>query len=183
MPYNLPTGTTSNISYGPAVVFFGAVGSTPATDVGYIANDAGVNMTITRSTRTITAGNPKIPRIVFDQEQGCTVKFTGIEHRDQVHALGLGAGITASTVAQDTFSWGGDPAPTNYAMMIRHLMAGGNTLFIDLWTVVGSGQPAFNFTHDEHMFEFEFTALVTTTNWAGSSLSAVQQLFRKRRIK
>lgn len=178
MPYNVPTVTTNDISFGPAVLFLGAAGTTPTTDVGSITED-GVTVEITSEKRTITQGNPKLPIYTFSQAQGVMVKVTGIEWNYSNFAAALGAGATTVSGSEETFSFGGDPIVTRQALHIQHFMAqSGNTLNLYVWEVVSESGLNLPLGHDEHSFELSFIAQRVTTDWASASLPATQQLMK-----
>lgn len=176
MPYNLPTVTTDDISFGPAVLFAGPAGTTPTTDVGSITED-GVTIEITSEKRTIAQGNPRVPVFAFSQAQGLMVKFTGIEWDFANFAYSLGAGVTTSSASEETFAFGGDPTVTEIAIDIRHYMAvSGNTLNLYVWKAVAEGGLNIPMGQDEHQFEFSLMALRSATDWGGTSLDRTQQL-------
>ena len=178
MPYNVPTVTTNDISFGPAVLFLGAAGTTPTTQVGSITED-GVTIEISSEKRQISQGNPKMPVYSFSQTQGVVAKVTGIEWNYLNFAASLGAGVTTVSGSNETFSFGGDPLVTRQAMHIQHYMAqSGNTLNVYIWEAVSEGGLTMPFGQDEHMFELSFIAQRVADDWAGASLPATQQLFK-----
>lgn len=178
MPLNFPTGTPDDISFGPAVLFIGAAGSTPSTDVGYISED-GVSLEFTNEMRTIMQGNPKLPIKKFSQAQGVKVKLTSIEWNfDRLHDA-LGAGNTSASGTFEAFDFGGEPCPDELALHIRHKMcASGDTLNCYVWRAVGDGVTTLPFTHDEHKFPYSYEALQATTDWGGNALAYDEQLIQ-----
>ena len=183
MPFNVPTVTTSDISFGPAVVFMGASGNTPSVDVGALSED-GVSIEITSEKKYISQGNPKMNVYNFSQAQGVVVKFTGIEWDFTNLAYALGAGDTTSSASDDTFSFGGDPICTEVAIHIQHYMAvSGNTMNAYIWKACSSEGVSMSFSQDEHAFEYSFTALRSTTDWGSSSLGLKHQLIMLKRLK
>jgi hypothetical protein len=178
VPYNVPTVTTDDISFGPAVLYAGVAGATPTVDVGSITED-GISIEITSEKRSIAQGNPRIPVFAFSQAQGAMVKVTGIEWDYQNFAHALGAGVTTSSGSEETFAFGGDPILTEMALHVQHYMAvSGNTLNVYVWKAVSEGGLTLPLGQDEHQFEFSFMALRSETNWAGDTLSADQQLLQ-----
>ena len=182
MPYNVPTVTTNDISFGPAVLYMGVAGSTPATQVGAISED-GVSIEITAEKRYISQGNPRIPVYNFTQAQGVMVKVTSIEWNFDNFARALGAGVTTVSGSEETFAFGGDPIVTQAALKIEHYMAvSGNTMNCYVWNVTSESGLTVPLGQDEHSFEFSFTALRSTTDWGGTSLAATQQLLKFERV-
>lgn len=178
MPYNVPTVTTDDISFGPAVLYAGVAGTTPTVDVGSITED-GITIEITSEKRSIAQGNPRIPVFAFSQAQGAMVKLTGIEWDYQNFAHALGAGVTTTSASEETFALGGDPILTEMALHVQHYMAvSGNTLNVYVWKAVSEGGLTLPLGQDEHQFEFSFMALRSETNWAGATLAADQQLLQ-----
>lgn len=182
MSYNVPTGTNNNLSFGPAIVFIGATGATPTTDVGYIVTDDGVTVEFLRDRKSIQQGNPKMDVFVFDQVHGFKVTFSRIEWNFTRLAEQLGSGVTQTSSSLETLFWGGDPTPTAYAMQVQHYMQQpSQTMLWDVWQVVADVGPAVQMAHDEHKFPTSWTALRTTTDWAGATLAAGRNLLRVRR--
>lgn len=178
MPLNLPTYDENQFSFGPGVVYFGATGSTPSTEVGAITED-GVQIEITSEKKVITQGNPKLPIYAFSQAQGCMVKFSGIEWDFDNMAKALGAGVTTSSGSESTFAFGGDPIVTQVAVKVAHAMAvSGNTMNAYVWKAFAEAGMPLAFGADEHKFAHSYVAMRSATDWAGSSLSYKTQLFK-----
>ena len=178
MPFNVPTVTTSDISFGPAVLFAGVSGSTPTAEVGSITED-GISIEVTSEKRSISQGNPRTPVFAFSQAQGVMVKLTGIEWDYTNFARSLGAGVTTSSASEETFAFGGDPILTEMALKIQHYMAvSGNTLNVYVWKAVSEAGLTLPLGQDEHQFEFSFMALRATADWGGTSLPAREQLIK-----
>jgi len=179
MPYNVPTVTTNDISFGPAVLYMGVAGATPTTDVGSITED-GVSIEVSSEKRSISQGNPKISVYTFTQAQSVMAKVSGIEWNFDRFGHALGAGTTTvSAGVSETFAWGGDPIVTRLAMHIQHYMAvSGNTMNVYLWEVVSEAGLALPFGHDEHGFEYSYNAQRVTTDWGSNALPATDQLMK-----
>lgn len=181
MPYNIPTVTTNDISFGPAVLFCGVAGTTPLVNIGSISED-GVSLEITSEKKYISQGNPRLNIYAFSQAQGVNVKVTGIEwdFNNMIYALGAGATETvASPAAAHEFKFGGDPLATIVALHIQHFMAvSGNTMNVYVWRAQGDAGLSTQFGQDEHMFEYSFTALRAEQDWASNSLDERYQLLK-----
>ena len=134
MPLNSPSGSTNNISFGPARIFLGEwaardsngeyttgngytgapkytgqAGITPAIDVGFIGED-GVSLEMTSEKRNIVQGNPQLINYSFATSQSAMFNFTSIEWDFDRFVFALGAGSTAqptdgSAPAQGTASY------------------------------------------------------------------------------
>lgn len=183
MPVNVPTVTGNNISFGPAILYMGAAGTTPSVDVGAITED-GAKITVTASKKHIMQGNPKIPVYTFTQEQGVTLEITGIEWNLNKLSYALGSGNTTSGAGSDVFSFGGDPIVERVALHVQHYMAvSGHTLNTYIWQAVSDSGMEFNLNHDEHKFPMKFVGQRVSTDWAGTTLPYDEQLMRMVRIK
>ena len=179
MPLNMPTVTTSRISFGPARVFLGVSGATPSTDIGAIRTDDGVTLEISNETKDIVQGNPKLIEYTFSQAQGAILKVTSIEWNWDRIAWALGSGRTTSAGGVDDLFWGGDPLVTTVAVHVQHQMpVSGNTLNVYVWKAVTETPPSLPFTSDEHAFELSFKAQRSATSWDGSALNTDSQLFQ-----
>lgn len=178
MSLNRPTVNTDNISFGPAVVYYGVIGATPTAQLGAIKTDDGVTVEFTSTKRDITQGNPKIVEYTFVQEQGAMLKFGSIEWDllSQWYRT-LGSGITASAGSLDSISWGGDPLLTQVAIHVVHQMpVSGGTLNVHAWKCVPDAPPAMAFGHDEHSFDLAFKCQRAVADWNGTSLAYNEQL-------
>lgn len=183
MPYNVPTVTTNDISFGPAVLYLGAAGTTPTVDVGSITED-GVSIEITAEKRYIAQGNPRVSYYSFTQAQSAMVKITGIEWDFDNFLYALGAGTTTSTGTEKTFTFGGDPIVQQVALHVEHYMAAsGNTMNVYVWKASSEGGLTLPLGQDEHAFEYNFTALATDTAWDGTTaLGAKEKLLKIERV-
>jgi hypothetical protein len=183
MPYNVPTVTTNDISFGPAVIYLGAAGTTPTVDVGSISED-GVSVEVTAEKRYIAQGNPRINYYNFTQAQAAMIKFTSIEWDFDNLTYALGAGITAVSGTEATFSFGGDPIVQQVALHVQHYMAvSGNTLNVYVWTATSDSGVTLPFGQDEHAFEYSFTAIATDTAWDNTTaLGATEKLIKLERV-
>lgn len=178
MPLNLPTGTRDDISFGPAIMFLGVAGVTPTVDVGFISED-GITVEFASEMGDIRQGNPKLSELKFIQQQDVMVRLTSIEWNFDSLAFALGAGNTSASGTFEAFAFGGEPCPTEVALLVQHQMCqSGNTMNVNVWRAVGSGNTSLQFIHDEHPFEYEFGALRSATDWSGASLASDEQLIQ-----
>lgn len=188
-PYNFPSGTINDISFGPAKVYLapyvtnhGTSIRTWGTDVGFIGED-GVNLELTAERRDITQGNPRLIEYSFTQAQSVMLNFTSIAwNMDNFsNALG-GIGVTTSTSSFETFGFGGDPINQELGIRIEHEMAiTGNTINVYVWRAMSESGFTIPFGQDEHQFEFSFKVLRSEHTWSGSPLAKKQQLVRVER--
>jgi hypothetical protein len=182
MPYNIPSVNTSDISFGPAVMFIGASGTTPTVDVGAISED-GVSLEISNEVKTIMQGNPRVQVYAFSQQSNVSMKVSSIEWDFTNLSYALGGGVTTVTGTEETFAFGGEPAITQVAIHIRHYMAvSGNTMNVYMWTAQSNTGVAPQFGQDEHAFEYGFTAIRSTQDWAGATLPETEQLVKFERV-
>ena len=182
MPLNIPTGTTSDISFGPAILFLGIAGVTPTVDVGYISED-GVTLEISNETKDIVQGNPKLIEYTFSQTQGVMVSVSSIEWDFTNFMRAIGAGVTTSGAGVDTYSYGGDPLVTTVALHIQHQMAvSGNTLNAYVWKAVAEAGYSIAMGADEHTFEYKWKAQRSTTDWNAVALPSNEQLVKLERV-
>jgi len=182
MPLNIPSGSTTDISFGPARLFLGVAGATPTVDVGFISED-GVSLEISNETKDIVQGNPKLIEYTFSQTQGVMVNVSSIEWDFDSFQRAIGAGITASAGGVDSFTFGGDPLIAQVAIHIQHQMAvSGNTLNCYVWKAVSESGYGITMGADEHTFEYKWKAQRATTDWASNVLSYREQLVKIERV-
>lgn len=176
MPFNLPTTTTNNISYGPGRLFIGPTGATPSVDLGAISED-GLSVEIAAEKRDIMQGNPKVTILSFTQVQSVRLLATSLEWNFDNLSFALGSGNTTVSGTVETFAFGGDPAVAQVALRVEHQMAqSGHTMYINLWTAQSDAGVTVPLTHDEHAFEYAWKAIQSDTNWAGVTLDQEEQL-------
>ena len=189
MAYNVPDFTTTDISFGPAVVYIGPYsvsGATPEYDIGALGED-GVTFEITSEKKYISQGNPATPLMAFTQTNGAKVSFTSLEWDFDRFANSLGAGVTATdgpltgggSGTNPTFKFGGDPTVAPFTLHIKHLINNGNTMEMKVWKCFSDAGFTINFNQDEHMFAMSFTAAVpeaAATTWDGRSLDRASNL-------
>ena len=184
-PYNFPSGTINDISFGPARVYMdtyttshGTGIETFGTDVGFIGED-GVSVEISAERRDITQGNPRLIEYSFTQAQSVMVNFTSIawDVDNFARALGGSSDVTAATATAESFGFGGDPINQEVGMRIAHEMAiTGNTIQVYVWRAMSESGFTIPFGQDEHQFEFSFKVLRSEKDWAGTDLDRKKQL-------
>lgn len=178
MPFNIPTIDKDSISFGPARLFLGAVGTTPSTDVGAITED-GITVEFSSEIREIRQGNPKLIELPFIQQQDVMVRVTSIEWDFDSLTFAMGAGNTSASGTFEAFAFGGEPCLTEVALHIQHQMCrSGNTINVYVWRAMGEGNVSLPLTHDEHQFEYSWKAMRADTDWASGGLAVDEQLIQ-----
>jgi hypothetical protein len=176
VPFNLPTIDRDSISFGPARLFMGLAGATPATDVGAITED-GISVEFASEMGEIRQGNPKLLELSFIQSQDVMVKVTSIEWDFDALQYALGAGNTSASGTFEAFAFGGEACPVEVALHVQHQMCrSGNTINVYVWRAIGEGSVTLPFTHDEHSFEYSWKAMRADTDWASVALASDEQL-------
>jgi len=181
MPYNIPSYDSDRFSFGPGILYLGVTGSTPSVDIGAVRS--GAELTIARERLDVPQGSPRTIVKSYAVQENVQLTVTGIEWNLDRLADVLGAGVTTSSVAEDTIAFGGDMSIAQKALKFVHRTPAGTTIEVYLWAVEGSGEVAVTFGDDIHEFPYTFLARRATTDWAGNSLSTTRQLFKIRRIK
>jgi len=175
---NVSNYNTSNISLGPGVAYIGQAGTTPLIDVGALHDD-GMELTVTREFLDVFQGSPKvlIKRFVTGENVELVVK--GIEWNLINLALALGTGVTTSSAAQDTYSFGEDPAAAEVAVQVVHSMPSGNTITLRLWRAQAIGEWKTAMKQGElHSFPLSFKGLSSTLTWDSQALVVGKRLFQ-----
>jgi hypothetical protein len=184
MPFNIPTVTTSNISFGPAVLkiaaYTGATCATPSVDIGSITED-GASVEMTADKRYVAQGNPRLNIFGFTQVQSVSLSITGIEWNFDNFRYAIGSGGADTSTNPQTFGFGGDPACIELGLLLEHTMPNTNLIKIYIWKAVSESGITLPFGQDEHSFEYKFNALYQTQNWAGTTLPDNQYLMKMSR--
>lgn len=166
------------MSFGPAVVYLGASGTTPTADVGSIGED-GVEIELASTIFDVMQGNPSNVVQRFISEQNAFMRFSSIEWNVNQIAYTLGTGSTTISGSSEKVQFGGDPCPTNVAIYLQHRKACvAHTVYVRFWTASPeTGSFSVKFTKDAvQAHAHAFKAIRSTTNWAGSSLATNAQL-------
>lgn len=165
MSFNMTGYTPGNFSLGPCVVFTGATGATPSTDLGGVES---VSFEINTEVERIEQGTPRQPVHVLPSAESATLSFTGIEWNINHFVRGTGSGATES---QTKFTYGGKSTMQEFAVLAQHAVLGsGDTIDIRLWRCVPLGSFPINMDDAKHTFEMQFDVLRTTTDWAGTAI-------------
>ena len=182
MAYNVPTYDTSRFSFGPGVLYIGAQGSTPATEIGAVKGDA--ELSIERTRLEVFAGSPQSKIAQYVTKEEVILKVTGIEWNLDNLNFALGAGVTGASNPNETFEFGGDMNFSNRAVRFLHRTADGSTIDVHLFKCEGAGKLAIAFKEtDMHEFPFEFHTLEGTTDFAAAALAANKKHFKIIRTK
>ena len=174
MAVNVPNYNTSNISFGPGILYASAWSGTtpPATpstvagnDIGAISED-GITVELTSDKRYIAQGNPRLNIFGVSQVQSANVSCTGIEWNVDTFKNAIGAGTAASGTDPQTFAWGGDPSCVEIGITIKHRQINGFFIYIHVWKAVSESGFSIPLGQDEHSFEYRWTALHSAVNFA-----------------
>jgi hypothetical protein len=175
MAFNLSTIDEDRITFGPGVIYLGAAGTTPTTDIGAV--EAAMTLTFKRTMMDLYQGSPKsLVKRVATQED-LTVEFTGLEVDLQNLQYALGAGEYTAGPPQ-VLELGGDMEFDDLAMRFIHQTAAGGTVTVDIWAVNGSGEAAMQFGDEWFKFPASFNAMESSTDWAGATLADKKKLFK-----
>ena len=175
MAYNVPSGETERVSFGPGVLYLGASGTTPTVDVGYAR---GATLTITRDVIELWQGSPQELIKRYSNKETVKLAINGLEWNVDNLSYALGAGETTTGVSPELLEGGGDPNMSEVALMYQHITTEGYTVTLSIWTATGDGEVSIEFGDDLHEFGYNFTALLSTTNWGGDSLAAKKKLYK-----
>ncbi len=167
MAFNVPTGDTKKLSFGPGTIFLGVVGATPSIDVGFVKGDAELN--VTRTLLEVFAGSPQSIVQQYAIKEEVSIKFTGIEWNLDNIAYALGAGVTSVSGGSDVLEFGGDMDVSQRALRFLHIAPNGSTIDIHLFQAEGSGELAIAMKEtDMHEFPMTFKALEASLDFEGA---------------
>lgn len=171
--YNVPAYTTNQLSLGPGRIYIGAAGTTPSTDVGAVRS--GMNFAVTRTKVQIKQGNPLMIIKTFVTEELGVLTLTGLEW--DLDNFAMAVGQTTTTVG-NTFDMGGDMNIHEVALKLVHVNPEGHTYTVYVWRAEPRGDLTINLTDEPHEFEMAFEAIITTVDWAGTTLASGDQMFK-----
>lgn len=187
MPLNIPTGSTNDISFGPARIFFGDAAATdgssvtaPSTDVGFIGED-GVSIELGQEVRNIRQGNPSLINYSFYTQQSATISFTSIEWDFSNFSKAVGG--TYDSGSANNFGFGGRADIELLGIKIEHQMAvTSNTMNIYVYRAQSESNLNFSLGQEEHQFPLSFNAIRSAYDFDGTALDASEQLVSFRRV-
>jgi len=177
MSVNVPVFTESRFSFGPGILYLGALGTTPLVDVGAVRGDA--ELLIQRTALELKQGSPQTLVKKYAVEEIVNFKVTGVEWNMDNIAYALGAGVTSQVGADEILEFGGDVDHSSRALRFLHLQPDGSTIDVHLFKVEGSGElPIALKETDFHEFPFEFNAIEGVTDFEGSALADNKKKFK-----
>lgn len=177
MALNVPSYNTDRFSFGPGILYLGAPGTTPLTDIGAVKGDAELN--IETSVLEVKQGSPQTLVKKYKIEEKVTFKITGIEWNMNNLSYALGAGITSQVGANELFEFGGDPDFFTRALRFVHIQPDGSTIDIHMFAVEGAGKLAVSLKEqDIHEFPYEFTVLEGSVDFSNAALAAKKKMFK-----
>lgn len=178
MAYNVPSYDTGNLSFGPGVVYIGAEGTTPTTDVGAV--DVGMALAHSVELLDVQQGNPRELIESFRAAETVTFTFTGLEW----NVANLDEFLGGGEVSGDTFQYGGTLRTTHLSLKLVHSMPPatgktvGSTVIIEIWDARSAGDLTLTFGMDLHNFPVTVSAIQAATDWGGTALSAGQKYYK-----
>lgn len=172
MALNLSSsGNAKRISFGGGTVSVGTAGATPVTDIGYVTT---AQLNVQRAKIEVLQGFPKTLIVQYVNQETVTFTVTGIEwsltNLQRVFATGV--------VNGDLYGFGGDVNLSQVSILFTHQMPAGGTAYLRIWRAQGQGDFQFTLGDNVHEFPYTFTALDSSTDWAGVSLGNNQRLFQ-----
>lgn len=160
MGYNVPVVTVDNVSFGPGVLYAGACGVCPMTDIGAVRS--GAELVITREKIMLEQGSPYQLIVQHVIRETVQLSVTGVEWNFTNLVRGLGAGELNEDGPPATykrFRFGGDMGISNLSLCYRHHTAEGDEVYVKLWCAQGNGEITVNFGDNYHEFPFSFSAI------------------------
>jgi len=157
MGYNVPKVTQDNFSFGPGVLYAGACGECPATDIGAVRS--GAELAITREKITVEQGSPYQKIVDYVIRETVVLTVTGIEWNFNNLQRALGAGIVSEGASYKRIRFGGNMGVCQSSLCFKHHTAEGDEIYVKLWCAVGNGEVTISFGDDIHEFPYGFTAI------------------------
>jgi hypothetical protein len=183
MAWNLPVYDTDNFTFGPAVIYIGAVGTTPTVDIGGVRGNTEV--TVSKEILEIKQGSSQVVVKQYVIGQGARLSFSSIEAMGKLAILkyAFGSGVYAGTPGEtvETLGYGGSVNLDEQAIMVRHVLPNGATLDWCFWRTQGKADTSAPFNEvGETVVPMEFEVLDGLTDFTGTAIanSSLERLFR-----
>jgi len=180
MAWNMPTYDTDNYTFGPCVIYIGATGATPATDIGAVKGNTEV--TVSKEVLEISQGSPKVVTKQYVTVQGAMIKFESLEPFKIANlAAALGAGVTTTDGDTEYLGYGGDVNLGEKAIKLVHVQPNGTTITLCFWRCQAQSDLTIPFNESGEMsIPMEFKVLDGILNFAGATIASTscERLFR-----
>ena len=180
MAWNMPTYDTDNYTFGPCVIYIGATGATPATDIGAVKGNTEV--TVSKEVLEISQGSPKVVTKQYVTVQGAMIKFESLEPFKIANlAAALGAGVTTTDGDTEYLGYGGDVNLGEKAIKLVHVQPNGTTITLCFWRCQAQSNLTIPFNESGEMsIPMEFKVLDGILNFAGATIASTscERLFR-----
>lgn len=165
---NVPSYDTERLSFGPGIIYIGAVGSTPTLDIGAVKGDMALN--IERVPLEVKQGSPQSLIKQYVVEENVSISGVSIEWNLDNIAYILGAGVTSVNGASEVMEFGGDADTTSRAVRMVHRTPDGGTIDVHIFDAQGAGGLAIAIKEqDMHELPFEFKALEASLDFTGAT--------------
>jgi hypothetical protein len=166
----MSTYSAARFSLGPAIVYIGATGATPSTELGAVEE---VSFEANIEGADIEQGGPKELVDVLPARVSSQLTFRGLEWNLDNFVWGTGGGETSGT----KFKFGGTPSMNKYAIQWTHaVMGSGNTFTGRMWKCVPAGTFPITMGEAVTTFELTFRVLRSTTDWASNAIGGRDSL-------
>ena len=76
MAWNMPSYNTDNYTFGPCIVYIGATGTTPVTDIGAVKGNTEV--TVNKEILEISQGSPRVVTKQYVTVQGAMISLRAL---------------------------------------------------------------------------------------------------------
>lgn len=180
MSYNVPSHTEKRFSFGPGILYMGALGTTPLIDIGAVKGDAEVS--ITRTALEMKQGSPQTLVKKYAVEEIVNLKINGVEWNLDNISYVLGAGITSISGASEIMDFGGDVEYSTRALRYVHRTPDGGTIDLHLFKTEGAGELGIALKEtDFHEFPYEFNVMEGSLDFEGAALADKKKKFRVKR--
>jgi hypothetical protein len=169
MPINLPNFDVQRLSIGPAVIYFGAAGTTPTTDFGAVRDST---LKIAIETTKFLVGMPAVPSWYRFKSVEVTLTVKGLEwNLDKIrHAIGgYYLDVTQGSLNTQTL-YGSFEFVDPLSLRLVHLTPYGATITIDIYQALPGGSDQFAFNYNVHEIPYNFHAVSTMYDWGGNAL-------------
>lgn len=171
MAYNLPGGSTSNLTIGPALFSVGPTGATPTAEF-YLDN---VSFSLDSEDVEVMQGAPQRLIHSLASAESLSVGVNSLEVDLDKVVQATSAGTTNSTTKA---TWGeGTTTRNTFAIRVQHRIQGsGNTFDVRVFEAVADGSFGTTFDDSQTNFDFGWKALRATSDWASVSIDALAEI-------
>lgn len=169
MPINLPQFNVKRFSIGPAIMYLGAPGVVPNTDLGAVTE---VAVKIATESNKFLLGVPASPQWYRFKTVEVSLSVKGLEWNLDTIRKVMGGYYLQETVGNTDVQtlFGTFEYVDSFSIRVLHKTPAGGTITLDIFRALPGGGFDVSFGSKVHEIPYTFHAISSTTDFDGNAL-------------